>query len=577
MKVRNTFGNTRISVKKQLFYGIICNDKKTKNQHKGAAFFMLRIENGKQLNIHSQLYQNIPENHILKLIDSAISFEFVNELLADNYSKNLGRPAKEPELVIKIMLIQKLYRLSNDTVMKEIAVNLAFMWYIGINPGDPIPDKSLIPKFIKLRLKGMTLDDILTEVVRQCYEKGIIEPGNESIIDAMHIHANTTKKFPERVMKHLVKKIFKAVDDTESVIPDYTQIDDHKEAKQVMKEYLEAVMESADERAEKEVELAREVLASPLFIEQKGIRSLVDMDARVGYKTKTDSFFGYKMEYMMSTNGLITAVGVHDGAYVDGTDFDKLYELTLKCGVDVKALFGDKAYFKKAILNKLSEDGAKAYIPVSHSTYRVDETLYSYNKDIDQWICVRGNRTAAKKTNTSKRKDGSINTYYEYTFEKEECEGCPLRGECIKKAKGKAKKLGVGTNAAEYFEHSQWAKTDAFIEEYKKRAPIEGKNGEMKCFHGLDRAIGFGLESVNVQAKLTAIAVNLKKVASVIAAKDTEPILDSPGIPVPEAQKVEEMQVVDAPVSVDCTLYFVFITEFVFIFSESQKNRTAVL
>jgi len=338
----------------------------------------------------------------------------------------------------------------------------------------------------------------------------------------------------------------------------------------VMKEYLETVMASADERAEKEVELAREVLASPLFIEQKGIRSLVDTDARVGYKTKTDNFFGYKMEYMMSTGGLITAVGVHDGAYVDGTDFDRLYDLTLKCGIDVEALFGDKAYFKKSILDKLSGDGAKAFIPVSHSTYRIDEDLYSYNKDSDQWVCIRGNRTVAKNTKTSKRKDG-IKTFYQYVFAKEECEGCPLREECIKKAKGKAKKLDVGLNTAEYYEHSQWAKTSEFIDEYKKRAPIEGKNGEMKCFHGLDRAYGFDLGSVTVQAKLTAIAVNLKKIATAIATIDTEPIEDGSGIPAPIAQNEREMQVTDASVLVKDTLYFVFITEFAFIFALAQK------
>ena len=531
---------------------------------------MLRIEAHKQLNFHSQLYQNIPEKHILKLIDSAISFEFVNELLAGSYCKNFGRPAKEPEMTIKILLIQRLYGLSNEDVMKEIAVNLAFMWYIGINPGDPIPDQSLIPKFVKLRLKEMTLDDVLTEVVRQCFERGIIEPGGGTIIDATHIHANTVKKVPERIMKHLAKKIFKAMGETGAEIPDYTQIEDHDEAKQVMKEYLETVMDTADERAEKEVELAKDVLESPLFIEQKGIRSLVDMEARVGYKTKTDSFFGYKMEYIMTTSGLITAVGVHDGAYVDGMDFDRLYELTLKCGIDVEALFGDKAYFKKSILDKLGGDGAKAFIPVSHSTYRIDEDLYSYNKDSDQWVCIRGNRTVAKKTKTSNRKDGG-KTFYQYIFAKEECEGCPLRGECIKKAKGKAKRLDVGLNAAEYYEHSQWAKTSEFIEEYKKRAPIEGKNGEMKCFHGLDRAYGFDLGSVNVQAKLTAIAVNLKKIATALAADDTEPIIDGLGIPVPEAQKVGEMQAGDASVSAKNTLYFVVFPEFAFIFALAQN------
>ena len=39
-------------------------------------------------------------------------------------------------------------------------------------------------------------------------EKGIIK--SESIsIDTTHIEANSTKKVPERVMKHLAKKIFK--------------------------------------------------------------------------------------------------------------------------------------------------------------------------------------------------------------------------------------------------------------------------------------------------------------------------------------------------------------------------------
>jgi len=537
---------------------------------------MLRIEKSKQLNFHSQLYQNIPEKHILKLINSAISFEFVNELLADSYSKNLGRPGKEPEMMIKIMLIQRLYGLSNEDVMEEIAVNLAFMWYIGINPGDPIPDQSLIPKFVKLRLKDMTLDDVLTEVVRQCFERGIIEPGGGTIIDATHIHANTVKKIPERVMKHLIKKIFKAMGEEEAEIPDYTQIEDHNESKQVMKEYLEAVMDTADERAEKEVELAKDVLESPLFIEQKGIRSLVDMEARVGYKTKTDSFFGYKMEYMMTTSGLITAVGVHDGAYVDGEDFDRLYELTQKCGIDVEALFGDKAYFKKEILDKLRKADAKAYIPVSHSAYRIDESLFSYNKDSDQWVCVRGNRTVSRKTRTMKKKDRADFTYHEYTFNREECAGCPLRDECIKKARGKAKKLQVGANAAEYYEHSQWAKTDEFIEEfieeYKKRAPIEGKNGEMKCFHGLDRAYGFNLGSVTVQAKLTAIAVNLKKIATALAAKDTEPIVEETGIIAPKSQETGETAVEDSSVLTILLFYFTFFADLDSIFASISKS-----
>ena len=114
---------------------------------------MLRQKESKQLNFHSQLYQNIPENHILKTINSAISLEFINDLLAGSYCENYGRPAKEPEMMARILFLQPLYGLSDRQVMTELSVNLAYMWFIGINPGDPLPHHSLLSKFKALRLR----------------------------------------------------------------------------------------------------------------------------------------------------------------------------------------------------------------------------------------------------------------------------------------------------------------------------------------------------------------------------------------------------------------------------------------
>ncbi len=65
---------------------------------------------------------------------------------------------------------------------------------------------------------------------------------------------------------------------------------------------MEEVIAQVEEKIEGEkhtktckvIEKAREILEDPKFIEQKSIRSLVDQDARVGYKSKTESFFGYK-------------------------------------------------------------------------------------------------------------------------------------------------------------------------------------------------------------------------------------------------------------------------------------------
>ena len=154
---------------------------------------MLRKE-AKQLNFYSELYHKIPKNHILKLINSAISFEFVNKMLEGSYCKGFGRPAKEPEMMIRILMLQHLYNLSDERVISDTEVNLAYMWFIGINPDETLPHPSLLAKFRTMRLKDITVDNIMTEVIRQCVENEIIKADNGISIDTTHILANTTKK-----------------------------------------------------------------------------------------------------------------------------------------------------------------------------------------------------------------------------------------------------------------------------------------------------------------------------------------------------------------------------------------------
>jgi hypothetical protein len=71
---------------------------------------------------------------------------------------------------------------------------------------------------------------------------------------------------------------------------------------------------------------------------------------------------------------------------------------------------------------------------------------------------------------------------------------------------------------------SQKQKEKEFLDKYKKRSSQEWKNGEMKRFHGLSRARGWGLRSMLFQAKLTAIAVNLKRIAAIVGEKTSPTI-----------------------------------------------------
>lgn len=490
---------------------------------------MMLCSTEKQLSFYSLLYDKIPQDHILKVIDAAIDFSFINDYVADSYCRNFGRPAKEPEMMAKLLFLEQLYNLSDERVIQEGNFNLAFLWFLGLNPEDTLPDPSLLAKFRTQRLNEVMLDDILTEIVRQCVEKGIIK-GNGLSIDTTHISANTTKKVPERMMKHMAKRIFKGLEkdcgiipeEVDTNIPEYTAIEDHMESKQTMKDYVEKTIEAAAPYAGEEtaaaIAQAKEILSDEKFLLQKGARSLSDPDARVGYKSKNDPFFGYKAEYTMTTDErIITAIDTHSGEYTDGQEFAQLMERTQAAGVTVNELYGDKAYFRRDILKILDESKIKGYIPVSASVYKIDEELFSYNKDSDQWFCFMGNHTVSCKKTICRNGRGEKHDQLSYLFKKEQCTTCPYRETCIGKGKkDKARKLNVSTAAPLFYEKSREQKQPEFQEKYKKRAAQEWKNAEMKRFHGMSRAKGWGLRSVSFQVKLTAIAVNLKRIAALV-------------------------------------------------------------
>ena len=136
---------------------------------------------------------------------------------------------------------------------------------------------------------------------------------------------------------------------------------------------------------------------------------------------------------MTSETGIITGVTVNTGAYVDGTDYEYIYSTTTASGLKITDFYGDKAYFRKAILDSLKDNSITPYIPVSASAYKINEDLYSYTKDSDTWSCVQGNETYKKKS-TSRMKQGKEWHGYKYYFNREQCRKCPRREECIGKA-----------------------------------------------------------------------------------------------------------------------------------------------
>ena len=80
----------------------------------------------------------VPQNHMLRLIDKAINWNFIYELVEEKYSPDNGRPSMDPVMLIKIPFIQYLYGIkSMRQTIKEIEVNVAYRWFLGLDMLDP--------------------------------------------------------------------------------------------------------------------------------------------------------------------------------------------------------------------------------------------------------------------------------------------------------------------------------------------------------------------------------------------------------------------------------------------------------
>lgn len=99
----------------------------------------------------------IPEDHLLRLIDKAIDWNFIYNLVEDKYCHDNGRPSMDPVMLIKIPFIQYLYGIrSMRQTIKEIEVNVAYRWFLGLDMLDKVPHFSTFGKTIPEDLKTQT-------------------------------------------------------------------------------------------------------------------------------------------------------------------------------------------------------------------------------------------------------------------------------------------------------------------------------------------------------------------------------------------------------------------------------------
>ncbi len=93
-----------------------------------------------------RLGDQVPETHLLRLIEKHISFEFVRERLKNSYSET-GRASIDPELLLRILLIGYLYGITSERkLLEELRTHLAWRWFTGLSFDQEVPHHSTFSK-----------------------------------------------------------------------------------------------------------------------------------------------------------------------------------------------------------------------------------------------------------------------------------------------------------------------------------------------------------------------------------------------------------------------------------------------
>ena len=138
----------------------------------------------------------VPQDHLLRLIDQAIDWSFIYDLVIDKYSADNVCPSMDPVMLIKIPFIQYLYGIrSMRQTVKEIEVNVAYRWFLGLEMMDKVPHFStflerIIPDALRILI---FLNRSFSRILQECYKYRLIDP-SEVFVDATHVKARANSK-----------------------------------------------------------------------------------------------------------------------------------------------------------------------------------------------------------------------------------------------------------------------------------------------------------------------------------------------------------------------------------------------
>jgi len=412
----------------------------------------------------------IPEDHILKRVDAILDLTWLAALVKDTYCADNGRKSIDPESALRLMLAGFFEGITQDRkLMRQAQVNLAMRWFAGYRLHESLPDPSSLTR-IRQRWGADRFRQIFQRIVQQCVNAGLV--GGKTVhIDATLIRADVS---------------------WESLVQIHTD--------QVLEENSSTGPLPEDP-------------TTPASKPQK--RSITDPDA-----TMTTSSHSFHMEPSYKQHGavddqcgIIVDIEITTGQANEGRQLpEQIKRIEANIGQKPQVVTADKGYAHGANYEHLEQEQMEAIIPPQTSKTKSDcipSCRFKYDAKHQIVTCPAKQRL----TYRGQTVQGDI-----YRADAKTCRGCPLRQRCFsQKATSRTLLIGHGYEALLRARRVHARKEERRKALYTRhRWRVEGVHGQAKVQHGLRRAARRGLWNVAIQAYLTAVVMNLKRLVAVL-------------------------------------------------------------
>ena len=267
----------------------------------------------------------VPEEHLLRKIDRAVSFEKIYEFVEELYCADNGRPSIDPVILFKMVLIQHLYGIvSLRRVAQEASMNVAYRWFLGYSLNEQTPHFSTLSYNFRHRFNSETVDKIFNWILDEINEAGYLN--TEAVfIDGTHIkaNANTKKQIKEEIpvaAKRYAEELLEEINNdrvAHGKKPFDNDSDDDNDKKPPKSKTQQKKNHTSKKKLKRRKEEAKKKTVT---------KSVTDPECGLFVKGEHKKQFAYEAHTACDRNGYVVGVEVTAGNVHDSEAFDDVYE-----------------------------------------------------------------------------------------------------------------------------------------------------------------------------------------------------------------------------------------------------------